>query len=249
MARELEEGDLVLCTVEKIMGTIVFAKIHYPGEERSGSLIFSEIAPGRIRNIRNYVVPKKKIVCKVLRLKEDQIHLSLRRVSQEERKEVMNKYKLEKSYTGIIKNLLNDDEKAKKIMQEIEDSEGIYEFVEEAKENPEKLEKFFDKETSEKILEKINEQKKKVSIIKKEFGLSSTSGNGMEKIKLLLREIEEKNKEISIRYISAGKYSLKAEAEEEIKKLDQKVKTILSEIESKSKEQGLKFEFKDKSKK
>jgi len=62
----LEEGDLVLCTVEKIVGTIVFVNID--GEKKQGSIVLSEIAPGRIRNLRDYVVPKKKIVCKILRI-------------------------------------------------------------------------------------------------------------------------------------------------------------------------------------
>jgi translation initiation factor 2 alpha subunit (eIF-2alpha) len=56
---ELEVGDVVLCTVDRTAGTVVFVKIDGYGE---GSIITSEIAPGRIRNLREYVVPKKKIV-------------------------------------------------------------------------------------------------------------------------------------------------------------------------------------------
>ena len=57
----LEVGDIVLCTVDRIIGTTVFVGIEGNGE---GSIVTSEIAPGRIRNLRDYVVPKKKIVCK-----------------------------------------------------------------------------------------------------------------------------------------------------------------------------------------
>jgi len=56
---EFEEGDVVLCTVEKIEGTVVFVNID--GTNKQGTIITSEVAPGRIRNIREYVVPKKKI--------------------------------------------------------------------------------------------------------------------------------------------------------------------------------------------
>ena len=59
---ELEEGQIVLCTVEKILGTTVFVKIENNGE---GTLTTSEISPGRIRNLRDYVVIGKKIVCKI----------------------------------------------------------------------------------------------------------------------------------------------------------------------------------------
>ena len=91
---ELEVGDIVLCTVDKIVGTTVFVKIEGDGE---GSIVVSEIAPGRIRNLRDYVVPKKKIVCKVLRISEKNVELSLRRVSLKEKKERMEQLKQEKS--------------------------------------------------------------------------------------------------------------------------------------------------------
>ena len=92
---ELEEGDNVLCTVKRISGTTVFAHIEDDGE---GTIITSEIAPGRIRNLREYVVPGKKIVCKVLSIdKSGNIHLSLRRVSDKEKREVLDREKKEKS--------------------------------------------------------------------------------------------------------------------------------------------------------
>ena len=58
---ELEIGDLVLCTVEKVEKTIVFVKME---NGDGGSITISEIAPGRIRNIRRYVVQKKKLFVK-----------------------------------------------------------------------------------------------------------------------------------------------------------------------------------------
>ena len=80
---ELEVGDLVMCTVDRIVGTVVFVKIDGYGE---GGIIMSEIAPGRIRNLRDYVVPKKRIACKVLRISGNRIDLSLRRVTPKEKK-------------------------------------------------------------------------------------------------------------------------------------------------------------------
>jgi translation initiation factor 2 alpha subunit (eIF-2alpha) len=56
---DLDVGEIVMCTVDRIVGTIVFVKIDGNGE---GSIILSEIAPGRIRNLRDNVVPKKRIV-------------------------------------------------------------------------------------------------------------------------------------------------------------------------------------------
>ena len=155
---ELEEGDVILCTVDRIVGTVVFIKID--GTSKEGSIILSEIAPGRIRNLREYVVPKKKIVCKILRINSlGNIHLSLRRVTPKEIKEVKELYKQEKSLKSVLKSVLG--EKSEEIISEIEKSENLFEFFQEAKKNPKKLEKIIKKEHSKKILEILNSQKQK----------------------------------------------------------------------------------------
>ncbi len=75
---ELTEGSLVLCTVKKIEKTNIFLDIDGYGE---GSMVLSEVAAGRIRNLREYVFPNKKIVCKILNIDKGHIELSLRRVT------------------------------------------------------------------------------------------------------------------------------------------------------------------------
>ena len=130
MTIQLEEGDIVLCTVDKIVRTNVF--VHIEGHDE-GTIILSEIAPGRIRNIRNYVVPKKKIVCKVLRIKKGNIDLSLRRVSKKEKKEKLEEVKQEKSYASIIKSVVKD--KTEEIIKKIGIEDSLFDFFQEAKEN------------------------------------------------------------------------------------------------------------------
>lgn len=229
----LEEGDIVLCTVDRIIGTIVFVKLEIPGEKLEGSIVFSEVAPGRIRNIRDYVVPKKKIVCKVLRLSGNRIDLSLRRVTQKEQKELIEKVKQEKSYRGILKSILK--EKTDEIIIKINQTETLYDFINEVKENSKKLENLVGKENSDKILEILNSQKQRKAIIKKKFNLTTNKSNGIQIIKQLL---ENQNGEIS--YTSAGKYSLKVEADD-VKSADKLAKEILTNIEDKSKKLNAKF--------
>jgi len=178
MQTELEEGDIVLCTVDKIVRTNVFVHIEGHGE---GTIILSEIAPGRIRNIRNYVVPKKKIVCKVLRIKKGNIDLSLRRVSKKERKEKLEEVKQEKSYSSIIKSVVKD--KTEEIIIKIKKGDDLLSFFQEAKENPKKLEEFFTKIDSKKILDILNTQKQKRAIVKKEISLITKKPDGLNLIK------------------------------------------------------------------
>jgi len=232
----LEVGDLVMCTVERIVGTIVFVKIDGNGQ---GSLILSEIAPGRIRNLREYVIKKKRIVCKVLRVSGDRIDLSLRRVSKKEQKEVIEQENLEKSYNSLLKTILKDN--SNKIIQEILKQDTLYNFLQEAKTNPKILEKIAGKENTRKIIQILNTQKQKEAILKKKFYLKTTKPNGL----ILIKEILGKIKGAEINYLAAGKYSIKTKAEN-LKTADKRLQKILEEIENKSKKQAMEFSIKEK---
>lgn len=236
MENNLEVGDVVLCTVERIAGTMVFVKIDGNGE---GSIILSEIAPGRIRNLRNYVVPKKKIVCKVLRInKKGDIELTLRRVTGKERKEVMDQFKQEKSAKSILKSVLK--EKAKDIIEKITKKEKVTEFLEDAKENSKELEKLVGKKDSESILKILKAEKQKKSIIKKEISLKTTKSNGLSLIKNILNI-----KEVEVKYVSAGKYSIKIESSD-LKKASKSLQEILENLKKKAKKQHVEFSIIEK---
>ena len=184
MVYKLEEGDIVMCTVDRIVGTVVFVRIHLRNKELEGSIITSEIAPGRIRNLRDYVFPNKKIVCKVLRITGDRIDLSLRRVSLKEQKEIKEREKQERNYKSILKSIIG--EKADEVTKEILKKEELYDFFRRAKENSENLENIVGKNDSEKILDIIKSQKQKKIIIKKEISLTTIRPNGLELIKNIL---------------------------------------------------------------
>ena len=77
-----------------------------------------------IRNIRNYVVPNKLIVCKVLRLdiQKKHIDLSLRRVDSKSRKEFLQAHQKEKNILKILEVFLKDKSKGfkDKVMKDFE---------------------------------------------------------------------------------------------------------------------------------
>ena len=233
----LEEGDLVLCSVDKIVGTVVFVKIE--GEEKEGSIVLSEIAPGRIRNLRDYVVPKKKIVCKILRISSERMDLSLRRVTQNEKKQIMEEYNQEKSYGSILKSILG--ESSKQIIDKIKEKDSLYNFFEQVKKTPEILTKLVGNENAKRIAQILSKQKIKKSIIKKEFGLTSIKPNGLELIRELLGNI----KDFEINYLAAGKFSIKIQSEDP-KKEEKKLRIILENVEKEAKEKGMEFAVKEK---
>ena len=97
-----EEGDLVLCTVTSVQFHSVFVDIDEYG--KGGMIHISEVSPGRIRNIRDFVKEGKKIVCKVLRINQEKgyIDLSLRRVNESEKRRKIDEIKKEQNSEKIV---------------------------------------------------------------------------------------------------------------------------------------------------
>src|SRR3989339_651324 len=119
-----EVDEIVLCQVTKIFPNSVFVDIlEY---KKSGMVHISEIAPGRIRNLRDFVSEGRQIVCKVLKIDEQKgyIDLSLRRVNTTERRNKLEEVKQEQKAEGIIKNLatklkLNAEQLYEKISEKV----------------------------------------------------------------------------------------------------------------------------------
>ena len=97
-----EDSELVLCTVTSVQFHSVFVNIDEYG--KGGMIHISEVSPGRIRNIRDFVKEGKKIVCKVLKVNEEKgyIDLSLRRVNEAERRRKIEDIKKEQNAEKII---------------------------------------------------------------------------------------------------------------------------------------------------
>lgn len=97
------EGELLICTVKKILYHSVFVSIdEYKNLE--GMVHISEIAPGRIRNLRDYVHEGKQIICKVIKVDEVKGHvdLSLRRVNPSANSKKLNEHKQEDRAEKIL---------------------------------------------------------------------------------------------------------------------------------------------------
>ena len=55
-----EEDELVMCTITKVQFHSVFAQLDE--YDKGGMIHISEVSPGRIRNIRDFVKEGKKVV-------------------------------------------------------------------------------------------------------------------------------------------------------------------------------------------
>ncbi len=233
----MQEEDLLLCTVKNIERAIIFVEL--PNGEK-GTIIPSEIASGRIRNMREYVVPNKKIVCKVLRCSNGNIELSLRRVNSKEKKEVMSKYKQEQTSKSALKSILKEN--YEKISGKIlEKYESLFDFLANARED-ESLIKEYIPEEAHKQIKKLTEKKKKFVEVKKILKLKSLKSDGINIIKQILK-INDEN--IKITYISAGKFQINLKGED-YKSLNKKIQELLTDIEKQAKKNSCEFAVEDK---
>jgi len=233
---QLEEGQIILGTVNKIVGTTVFVEIEGNGE---GTLITSEISPGRIRNLRDYVVPGKKIVCKILNIRGNRIHLSLRRVKQNERKQLLDKIKKEKNCKAILKTVL--EKESEKIIKKITEDQTLSDFFEQVKQEPKILEKYVKKQDADKIIKILESKKEKPKEIRHIIKLSSNSSNGILKVKNIINQACKDSK-CDISYIAAGKYSLRIQGPD-FKEIKSEINKVTQSIEKQAKKENCEFEI------
>jgi len=214
-----EEGEIVLCTVKKILYHSVFAILdEYQNIE--GMIHISEISPGRIRNIRDYVKEGKQIVCKILKIDKQKGHidLSIRRVGTNQKRNKTNEWKQEHKAEKLLELIgkdLNKDLSTmyKEVGYSLKDEYGslnkaFERFVLEPDEIKEfELSKKLEETLTKIVLEKIQPKKAEVNGI---LELSLETPNGIETIKKTLTNLQKGK--ISISYLGAPKYKISVTA-------------------------------------
>ncbi|MBL7051621.1 MAG: translation initiation factor IF-2 subunit alpha [Nanoarchaeota archaeon] len=245
-----EERDVVICTVKKILYHSIFVTLdEYDNQE--GMIHISEIAPGRIRNIRDYVKEGKKLVCIVLNRNQEkkQVDLSLRRVPQnlklKKNEEFKQEIKSEKLLEYIGKQLKTDlAGMYKKVGFKLVDHFGLLgiAFNEIAANGLEAIAELKLPEKESKILLEIVQSKIKPPevIVSCKLVLQTSAEEGVEDIKKSLiagEKFAKKNEyKIKLVYISAPNYRLEVyshdyKVAEEI--LDKIAQVIVKELEKK----------------
>ncbi|MFH1064279.1 MAG: S1 RNA-binding domain-containing protein [Candidatus Woesearchaeota archaeon] len=212
-----EESELVLCTVTKIYPHCVFVSID-DFENKQGMIHISEVSPGRIRNINDYVRMGKKIICKVLSINRERGHidLSLRRVSEGQRRDkaeiIKKQQKAEKIVEFVADKLKKDkdklfDELDEKSSEEYDTVHDLFEefIVDESVLKDLKL----PKDVYDGLAEVIRQRIKPPEIeIEGDIKLWSYAPDGVEVVKKILISTEKLDEAIKIRYKGGGSYSI-----------------------------------------
>ena len=212
-----EEDELVMCTITKVQFHSVFANLDEYG--KSGMIHISEVSPGRIRNIRDFVKEGKKVVCKILRIDTDKGHidLSLRRVTETQRRSKIDEIKQEQKAEKILEFVAKDVKiDVKKLFEELSENiskkyASLYEFFQQiVTDNNAIKDANIDAKIAKNLEEAVKSRIKAVIVrIEGKLKLTSYASNGVDIVKEALKKAEESAKEnVSIKYLGAGSYNL-----------------------------------------
>src|SRR3989344_2670790 len=218
-----ERDEIVICTVKKILPSSIFVDLDEYGKE--AMIHISEIAPGRIRNIRDYVKENKKIVCKILNVDKAKgyIDLSLRRVNQAQRISKNKEYKQEQKAEIILEDVAKKLDMDLKTIYEkagysIINAYGnltpfFYDIVND-KVDFKKLD--IPNDIADALSEIVKDKIRPIEVnIAGTIKLESDASDGIDLIKKTLEHIDNVNKNaIKITYISAPRYKIVVRAKD-----------------------------------
>lgn len=243
-----EEDELVLCTVTGITPHSVFATLDEYGGV-TGMIHISEVAPGRIRNIRDYVQKGKKLVCKIIQIKKDKGHidLSLRRVNESQKRNKLNEIKQEQVAEKIIEQVAKQTKQKtealfKKLSEKaFKDYDDLYSLFEDVTKDEADLSKYVDKKSAELMTEIIKQRiKPEIISIGGHLVLTTYSADGLELVKKTLEFFEKE--EILVRYLGAGTWHIELKGED-YKHAERVLKKALEGAEKFAGKKNVTFEF------
>ncbi len=235
-----EEGEIVICTVERINPHSLEVLIDDYGVR--GMVHVSEISTRWVKDIRKHakVGEKKVAVVREVDPRRNTVVLSIKRVKPTQKREKILEYKNEKKAQNLFRiaaqELGKSEEEGLEIYRKIKFSEGlVYPLLEEAAESGDKkeLEKAgVPKEWIDKVLELAQKNiKPKRVAIKQKIEVKCLAPDGIEIIKKALLEAAKKG--VKIKYLSAPLYQVQAEGEEYLdcqKRVDEAIATIEKSI-------------------
>lgn len=233
-----EEDEIVLCKVTKLFPNSVFVDLlEY---NRSGMVHISEVSPGRIRNLRDFVSIDRQIVCKVLKVDQrtGNIDLSLRRVNSTQRTEKLEEIKQELKAENLLSLLAKKlalplpklyQQVSQNILKEYPYLHSCFKDVVSGEADLEKL--GLDKKIAEELTAAIKEKFKPPKIVLYgEIKLQTYSPDGIEKIKKVLVSIKEISPNLNLIYLGGGRYKFHLE-DEDYKSAEKKIKQAQQIIE------------------
>ena len=244
MATETQElpeiGEIVIATIKKTGDHGAYVTLD-EYDNIQGFLHISEIAPGWVRKVTKYVKEgdKKVLLVKKIQAEREEIDLSLKQITKEQRKKKLLDVKRFEKEQGILKNI---QDKIKLSVEEIDELEekllskypSVYDAIIDIGTN--NISVVDELKISEKIKEIIQDISKKIKLpsveIRGILEMTSRNPDGIEIIKKMLLDAikESQNEKIEILYLGAPKYRLSIIAQD-FKTAEKTLKPIVEKIE------------------
>lgn len=243
-----DNNELVVCKIRKIYPNSASAElIEY---RRNGMIHVSEVASRWVKNIREFIKEGEYVICKVMRIDNDTIELSLKRVRQVEATSRLNEFKRERKAEKLLEIAAKQigktlDDAYKEVGYLLQEEIGsLSKSFEVAVKNPELLRS---KGVSKEWMAQIEDVAKKnysekVYDISAELSLVSYNPKGIEIIKDALLKVS-KDSELEVKYISTPKYLITGRSKN-IKELSGKVEKAAEAVVNEVNKQGGECSFK-----
>ena len=246
-----EIGELVVATIAKVGDHGAYATLDEYSNVQ-GFLHVSEIGQGWIRNINKFIKEgeKKVLLVKKIRAGREEIDLSLKQVSREQRKNKLRDVKQFQKGKGIIKNIqekakLSDDDVEKLEDKIFSKYDAVYDGIIDIARNGIKV--FSDLKLPKKTLDVIEAVSTKIKLpsveIRGVLELTDSSSSGVENIRNSLQSFEKIDQNtIKILYIGAPRYRISVTAPD-FKSAEKTLKPILEDIQKKIEKNKGSFKF------
>ncbi len=245
-----EQGEIVLATITKIMDHGVYVSLdEYDGIQ--GFLHISEIAPGWIRSVSRFVREgeKKVLLVKKVNPKRGDIDLSLKQVSNDQKKQKLKEVKKYEKGKTLLQSVQEKAKLSDNEIEKLEDSiyskfDSVYDaFIEIGRNGINSIKEL---KLNKKTLSAIEEVCSKIKLpsveIRGIMEITNTKSNGVEIIKKTLLDVMKKNSTIDITYLGAPKYRLSIKAED-FKIAEKSLKPIIEEIQKNMEKKNGSFKF------
>jgi len=239
-----QSEELLLCTVTGVNPHSVFCTLDEYGG-RTGMIHISEVAPGRIRNIREFVQEGKKVVCKVIQVNMEKGHidLSLRRVNTTQKRNKLNQIKQEQLAEKIIEYAAKQLGESvltlyNKLSEKLIATYGtVFAAFEQASQDKINLETVVDKKIAKLLIDAIKQRIKPPEVkISGDLKLTSYAPDGVQEIKDTLSLATKAG--VQVRYLGAGTYHMEVIAED-YKEAEKKLKGAVDPILEHAKEKDI----------
>jgi len=240
-----QKDELVVGEVKKVLNYGAFCSLlEYPGVD--GFLHVSEVASKWIRNINEYVRENQRVVIKVINVDpgKNVVDVSLRRVNENERKQVLEFFDSNQKAERMI-GVASKKTKIKvpdNIVAEIlKTYSSVYEFAYDVYEKGESVaEKVgMPKKLASTYFELVQASLKPSKVTAKaEVRAVSLQPSGVEDIKAVLSGAEG----ASIKYLGAPRYMIVIE-DESFKQANKRMSALLASMEKKAKSSSVEMEY------